>query len=331
MKDKTEWLALTTEDALEPELPICDPHHHVWEYPGSRYLLDELLEDLGGGHRIVSTVFVECLQKYREGGPEILRPVGETEFVDRLANENNSPVQIAQGIVGFADLTRGPEVAAVIEAHIEASNRLRGFRYTTAWDKSDKVHNAHTNPPEALLQDAQFREGLACVHKHGLVFDAWLYFHQIPELIELAQAFPDLCIILNHIGGPLGIGPYADKRAEVFKLWRSHIAELARCENVIVKLGGLTLTMMGFGWHKGEAPPGSVELAEAMAPYYHSCIDYFGADRCMFESNFPVDKASCSYTVLWNAFKRLSVKYSESERADLFHDTASRVYKLYSE
>lgn len=331
MKNRDEWLAKTIEEVIEPDLPICDPHHHVWEYPGSRYLLDELLMDLEGGHRIVSTVFVECLQKYRDGGPEILRPVGETEFVDKLASDNDSRIQVAKGIVAFADLTLGSAIEAVIEAQLETSNRVRGFRYASAWDKSEKVNNGHTNPPEALLKEAKFREGLACVCKHGLVFDAWLYFHQIPELVELAQTFPDLCIVLNHIGGPLGIGPYADKRKEVFDSWRANIAELARCENVMIKMGGLTLTMMGFGWHKRNIPPDSIELAEAMSPYYHSCIDLFGANRCMFESNFPVDKASCSYTVLWNAFKRLCQEYSELERAALFHDTASRVYKLFPE
>ena len=198
----------------------------------------------------------------------------------------------------------------------------------TAWDSSDLIRNAHTNPGEGLLNEKQFREGLSCVNNKGLSFDAWVYFHQIPELTALAQAFPDLCIILNHIGGPLGIGPYADKRQEVFELWRTNIIELSKCENVILKLGGLTLTMMGFAWHKMEEPPGSTELATAMAPYYHTCIENFGAERCMFESNFPVDKASCSYHILWNAFKRLTHNYSESERAVLFHDTATRVYKL---
>lgn len=328
MNDKAAWLAKTIEQALQPELPICDPHHHVWEYPGSRYLLDELLLDLNGGHNLVSTVFVECLQKYREVGPEMLRPVGETEFVDKIAKDNDSPVQIAKGIIGFADLMLGSAVIEVIEAHLEASDRVRGFRYTSAWDSSDKIHNAHTKPVEGLLNDRQFRDGLRCVANLELTFDAWVYFHQISELTELARAFPDLCIILNHVGGPLGIGPYADKREEVFNIWRSNIAELSKCENVIIKLGGLTLTMMGFGWHKREVPPGSMELAGVMAPYYHTCIDHFGADRCMFESNFPVDKASCSYTVLWNAFKHLSMNFSNSERAALFHDTATRVYRL---
>ena len=328
MTDKAAWLALTVEEALEPDLAVCDPHHHVWEYPGSRYLLEELLSDLGGGHNIVSTVFVECLQKYRSDGPESLRAVGETEFVDKLAGENVSQVQIAKAIVAFADLMLGDEVIPVIEAHLEASNRVRGFRYSSAWDVSDKIHNAHTKPSQGLLYDRQFRKGLHCLARLDLTFDAWVYFHQISELVDLAKAFPDLRIILNHIGGPLGIGPYAGKREEVFNTWRANIEQLAKCENVSVKLGGLTLTMMGFGWHKKNAPPGSFELAEAMSPYYHSCIEYFGADRCMFESNFPVDKASCSYTVLWNAFKRLSKDYSETERAALFHDTATRFYKL---
>jgi len=172
MKDKSEWLSKTVEAALEPELAICDPHHHVWEHPGSRYLLEELLLDLAGGHRIVSTVFVECLQKYKQDGAESLRPVGETEFIEKLASENSSSIQVAKGIVAFADLRLGSEVAPVIAAQLEASNRVRGLRYTSAWDKSEKIHNAHTKPPPALLEDVQFRQGLSCLQKYGLSFDA---------------------------------------------------------------------------------------------------------------------------------------------------------------
>jgi L-fuconolactonase len=324
-------LGLMVEEAIEPGLPICDPHHHLWDYPGSRYLIDELAADLGAGHRVTKTVFVECKQFYRREGPVEFRPVGETGFIDRIAGplETRSGVtDIAAGIVGFADLSLGHEVQAVIETHLEASSRFRGVRHASAWDESDRVHNAHTNPPRGLLGDKEFHAGLACLQKPGLSFDAWLYHPQIPELTNLARAFPDLTIVLNHMAGPLGIGPYAGHRKEVFGVWKGNMAELANCENVSVKLGGLTMSMSGFGWHKREAPAGSLELAEAMAPYYRSCIEQFGVQRCMFESNFPVDRASCSYTVLWNAFKRLTSGYSQAERSALFHDTAIRIYRL---
>jgi predicted TIM-barrel fold metal-dependent hydrolase len=331
MTDREEWLALTTEEAIEPELLICDSHHHIWDHPGSRYLVDEFASDLGGGHRVDKTVFVECQQFYRSEGPFELRPVGETEFVEGIAgpvNTRSGVTEVAAGIVGFADLSLGSAVQPVLEAHLEASGRFRGVRHASAWDASDRVHNAHTNPPQHLLQSPQFRAGLACLERRGLSFDAWLFHPQIPELVDLAQAYAGLTIVLNHMGGPLGIGPYAEDRDGVLVYWKANMAGLARCANVFIKLGGRCLTMAGFGWHKRKAPPGSAELAEAIGPYYRACIEYFGPERCMFESNFPVDRASCSYTVLWNAFKRVTEDYSASERAALFHDTASRVYRL---
>lgn len=331
MNDRSEWLGLTCEAAIEPDLRICDPHHHIWDYPNSRYLVGELAADMAGGHRVEKTVFVECRQFYRGQGPENLRPVGETEYVDRQAGPGGTDLRqtdIAAGIVGFADLSLGAAVRPVLEAHLEASDRFRGVRHATAWHESDRIHNAHTNPPPGLLADSGFREGLACLKQLGLSFDAWLYHPQIPELTDLARAMPGLSIILDHMAGPLGIGPYAGHRDEVFDAWSDNMSELARCPNVCVKLGGLTMTMSGFGWHKREKPPGSKELSVAMNPYYQSCIEQFGPDRCMFESNFPVDRASCSYTVLWNAFKRLSSNFSETERSALFHDSAARVYRL---
>lgn len=349
--DHNAWLARTREPALEPEMPVCDPHHHLWDYPDSRYLVEEFLSDIqgsgfpnggrrvatgsdqepGGGHRIVSTIFVECLQFYRPDGPAELRPVGETEFIDSVAGKylvQNRNTEVARAIVGFADLTLGDRVTAVLEAHVAASSRFRGIRHATAWDASDRVHNAHTKPIQGLMQTPQFRAGLACLDRMGLSFDAWLFHPQIPELTEMAQAFPDLTIVLDHMAGPLGIGPYSGIRDEVFQTWKRELATLARCENVNIKLGGRTMTMAGFGWHKLEVPPGSAELAEAVGPYYRTCIELFGAERCMFESNFPVDKASCSYTVLWNAFKRMSADYSPAERSALFNDTATRIYRL---
>ena len=331
MTDRDAWLAQTVEVALEPDLPICDPHHHLWDFQGSLYHIDEFLQDSSGGHLVKKTVFVECLQNYLADGPEELRPVGETHLIQTLAAQSDArgdQTRVAAGIVGFADLSLGQAVQPVLEAHMQASGRFRGIRHASAWDASERVHNAHTKPPAELLRSREFREGFACLGPLGLTFDAWLYFHQLPELTELANAFPGVTIVLDHVAGPLGIGPYGGRREEVFTEWRRGIAELAECNNVVVKLGGLAMTMMGFGWHKRDVPPGSIELAETMAPYFYACIERFGADRCMFESNFPVDKASTSYTVLWNAFKRLSQGYSESERAALFHDTASRVYQI---
>jgi L-fuconolactonase len=330
--DRERWLSQVTEDVLEPELPICDPHHHLWDHPAHRYLLDELLADTGSGHRVAATVFVECMSMHRASGPAALRPVGETEFVNGVAAMSASgrygATRVAAGIVGFADLTLGDRVGAVLDAHLAASARFRGIRHAAGWDASDEVRDSHTNPPRGLLGDARFRRGFAELAKRGLTFDAWLYHPQLPELTELAKAFPDTTIVLDHFGGPLGIGPYQGRRAEIFQSWKTALRALAGCPNVVAKLGGLVMALNGFGFHKRERPPGSAELAEATRDWHLHAIDCFGVDRCMFESNFPVDKVSCSYRVLWNSFKRIAAPFSAAEKAALFHDTAARVYRV---
>ncbi|MBM4199677.1 MAG: amidohydrolase [Gammaproteobacteria bacterium] len=331
MTDRESWLMRTPESAIDPELPICDPHHHLWDLPQSRYLIDELEGDITGGHRVLSTVFVECGQQYRAAGPPALRPVGETDFVERLVTANGprrSATRFAAGIVAFADLTLGAAVQATLEAHRAASTRFRGVRYAAAWDPSGQIRPVHTNPPQGLLADRRFREGFARLADLDLSFDVWLYHPQFPELADLARCFPETTIVLDHMGGPIGIGPYAGRRDEVFACWRSDIAGLSDCANVVVKLGGRAMTQSGFGWHKRPAPPGSQELAAATAPYFETCIEFFGARRCMFESNFPMDRVSCSYTVLWNAFKRVTQSCPDEDRRSLFHDTAERVYRL---
>jgi predicted TIM-barrel fold metal-dependent hydrolase len=330
---RKEWLDRTPEAPLEPALPICDPHHHFWDRPDDRYLLDDLLDDLRGGHNVVSTVFVECREMWRAAGPDALKPVGETEFVQGIAAMSASgrygPTAIAAGIVGFADLTLGDGVAAVLEAHLAASpTRFRGIRHPCTWDASPAVKVATPGIPRWLMADPKFRTGLARLQKSGLSFEAWLYHPQLPELPALARALPELPIVLNHVGGLLGVGPYAGRRAETFEEWKRSMREVAACRNVVVKLGGLGMVRCGFGWSERPAPPTSTELAEATAPYYLFCIEQFGPDRCMFESNFPVDKLSYSYTVAWNSFKRMTQGFSAAERAALFHDTAVRVYRL---
>jgi len=330
---QAEWLALTREDTLEPDLPICDPHHHLWDHPGNRYLLDDVLKDTGSGHRILKTVFVECNSMYRQAGPTSMKPIGETEFVQGIsamsASGGYGDTRIAAGIVSFADLTLGREVETVLRAHMAVSrNRFKGIRHASGWDASEAIRNSHTNPPEKLLLDEKFRQGFALLEELDLSFDAWFYHTQMDDFIDLARAFPRVTIILDHFGGPLGIDRFADKQDEVFKQWQEKIAKVATCQNVVVKLGGINMKLNGFGWHKLPMPPGSEQLAEATAKYYLHCIDLFGADRCMFESNFPVDRDSCSYNILWNSFKRMTADLAETDRAALFHDTAVRVYRL---
>jgi L-fuconolactonase len=330
---RPEWLKLTEEAPLDPGLPICDPHHHFWDRPGERYLVEELLQDVRSGHNIVSTVFVECREKWRQDGPQEMRPVGETEFVEGMVGPNGKygNTEVAAGIVGFADLSVGAAVAPVLEAHLAASpKRFRGIRHSCTWDASPAVKTATPGIPRWLMADGKFREGLTCLQKHGLSFEAWLYHPQLPEVPALAGAVPDLPIVLNHVGGLLGVGPYAGKRQGIFDGWKRAMREVAACPNVVVKLGGLGMIRCGFGWSERTTPPTSAELVEATAPYYLYCIEQFGPDRCMFESNFPVDKLSYGYTVAWNSFKRMTQGFSAGERAALFHDTATRVYRLAS-
>ena len=321
---------LTAEAALEPNLPICDPHHHLRERPNERYFLEEFIQDTSTGHNIVATVCVENRAQYRNLGPETMKPVGETEFFDsvgaRAAAHPKPATAVAAGIVGHADLSLGEAVSEVLEAHLLASpNRFRGIRHSTTWDESKSIRS---DARRGLLADSTFRRGFACLQRYDLSFDAWLYHPQLPELVELARAFPAVTIVLDHIGGPLGVGPYKGKRKEVFRVWSKGIADLSTCSNVTMKLGGFGSTRSGYDWHERAVQPGSAELANTMAPYFDFCIEKFGVHRCMFESNFPVDKASYSYVAIWNAFKRISQSFSAAERKALFHDTAMHVYRL---
>jgi predicted TIM-barrel fold metal-dependent hydrolase len=318
------------ETAIDPDLPICDSHHHLWERPPRDYLLGELLDDIQSGHNVVTTVAVECRYSYRQAGPDELRPVGETEFLDKVAYQVGAdPViktRVAAAIVAHTNLTLGDNAAAVLEAHRAASpGRFRGIRHSTIWDASGALRS---DAPPGLLGDSQFRRGFARLGKLNLSFDAWLYYPQLPELVDLARAFPQVTIILDHIGAPLGVGPYTGKRDEVFQVWSRGIAALASCPNVFVKLGGVGSLRSGYDWHERLVKPSSVELAAALRPYFEWCIEKLGADRCMFESNFPVEKLSTSYVNLWNSFKRITENYSAGERAALFHDTAARVYRI---
>lgn len=331
LTEREEWHNQTIEEPLDPSLPICDPHHHLWYRMENDYPVEAFLKDISGGHNIRKTVFVESgLMFNKEASPE-MQPVGETEFVRNLLRsrqKNEEDTEIVAGIVGFADLTLGAAVAPVLEAHIAAGRqRFRGIRHITAWDASPDVHSRRNTPP-SLLMDKNFREGFATLHRYNLSFDAWLYHPQLDELFDLAKTFPDTSIILDHVGGPLRIGPYESRYESEFQEWQRCIVELSRCDNVSLKLGGFGMRISGNNWDRADKPPGSAELAKAFEPYITWCIEYFGVERCMFESNFPVDRASYSYTVLWNAFKLLTKNYLEEERLALFYNTALKVYRL---
>ncbi|MBT6140242.1 MAG: amidohydrolase family protein [Rhodospirillaceae bacterium] len=328
-----DWLSQINEEILEPDLPIVDPHHHLWDMRGKRYLLDELMEDVNSGHNIVATVFLECAAMYRADGPEHMRPLGETEFVNGIAAMSASgrygKTKVCAGIVGFADLTMGAAVEDVLAAQVAAGNgRFRGTRYGAGWSESPLINDSHTNPSEHVYLEPTFREGFAKLAKFDLSFEAWLYHTHIGDVSSLADAFPDQRMVLNHFAGPMAIGPYAGKRDEIFVTWQKDIRELAKRPNVYAKLGGLGMVLNGYKFEDQPKPPGSELLADTWRPYFETAIEAFGPDRCMFESNFPVDKVTSSYAVYWNCFKRIASGASAEEKRALFHDTAARFYKL---
>jgi predicted TIM-barrel fold metal-dependent hydrolase len=326
------WLSLTEEAVVEPSLPIIDPHHHLWDRPNDRYLLEELVADTKQ-HNLRQTVFIECGSMYRASGPEEFKVVGETEFVQGLAAVSASgrygEMRLAAGIVGTADLRLGDRVQPVLEAQMAASpQRFRGIRHRAAWADRSVAPNQPADLPEHVLLDPTFRKGYAYLRQYDMTFEGWVYHTHIADLTDLARAFPDTTIIFNHLGGPIGIGSYAGRRDEVFKTWKSAVAELAKCPNVVAKVGGIQMIVNGFGWHERKQPPTSDELLKANGDWYRYTIEQFGPRRCMFESNFPVDRLSCSYTAIWNQFKKLTAKFSVDERTAMFHDTAMRVYRL---
>src|SRR6476660_5160318 len=330
---REDWLALRKEEIIDPARPIVDPHHHLWDRGGQRYLIEEMAEDIASGHNIIATVYVDCRSMYRAHGPEAFRPVGEVEFANGAAAMSASggygPAAICAGIVGHTNLLLGDAARGLLEAEIAAGQgRFRGIRHSSAWDADPNVAYMYASRPKGLLLDSTFRKGFACLAPLGLSFDAWLLQPQIGELTDLARAFPDTQLVLDHCGGPLGIGSYANRREEVFPVWRASIREIAKCPNVVVKLGGLAMCLLGYDFHLRPQPPSSQDAAAAWRPYIETCIEAFGPSRCMFESNFPPDKGQCSYQIIFNAFKRIAAPYSEGEKTALFSKTATEFYRL---
>ena len=327
---RPDWLALRQEAVLLPEQRIVDTHHHFWDEESAPYHADDLLADMRGGHRVVATVLVECKARYRADGPVELRPVGETEFaVAQAEHAARQGVEVCQGIVSWADLQRGERAEPVLQAHVEAGKgRFRGIRCRAAWSDNPALAGPADGPPEGMLLQPGLQAGVKLLGRMGLSLDLWLYHTQLADVVRLSRDCPETPMVLNHVGGPLGIGPFAGRRAEVFEDWRESIREIARSPNMQVKLGGLGMPRTGFPFASAEIPVSSETLADAWRPYVETCIEAFGAERCMFESNFPVDKGMCSYTVLWNAFKRIVSGASADERDALFQGTARRFYRI---
>ena len=340
------------EAIIEPDLPIIDPHHHLWDrrpvmhlipppvhgfdhisYRKGHYLLDQLLEDTGSGHNIVATVYLECRSMYRAGGPDEMKPVGETEFVNGVAAMAASGLYgktlACAGIVSTAELLLGAEVGRVLDAHAAAGGaRFKGIRRSTSYDADPDVLGPLNRNPAGVLMEPKFREGFAELGKRGLSFDAWMLEPQLPELIDLARQFPDTPIVLDHVGTPLGAGSYKGKLPERFGVWRENIRELAKSPNVHVKLGGLAMPFCNFPSMLSEPRASSEQLAKEWRPYIETCIEAFGPKRAMFESNFPVDEVSCDYPTLWNALKLIAKGATATEQHELLFGTANRFYRL---
>ena len=326
-----EWLALRSEEAVDPGQPIIDPHHHLWDPPGRRYLFDDLRADLDCGHDIRATVFIECRSMYRAAGPEEMRCVGEVEFIAGVAAQSDSgrygDRRICAGIVGHVDYALGDRFEAVLEAQQAASGgRLRGFRGRSSSHADPGID--HWRTPRDVLAAAPTRQAVAVIARHGLSLDLWTYQTQAADVADLCRAYPNLTVIIDHAGGPLACGAYRQQAPEMFAAWQAGIRALAQLPNTVIKLSGLGMRFSGLDFYDAPLPPSSDELAAAIRPWFETCIDAFGPERAMFASNFPADKGGYSYGVMWNAFKKLTASCSPAERDALFHGTARRIYAI---
>lgn len=325
-----EWLDQVEEPIYDPDRIIIDPHHHLWLDEGDVYVLEQLWADTGSGHRVLKTVFVECGAEYLTDGPEHLKPTGETEFVTKIAQKSRKgPGSEIAGIVAFADLTSGRLLDETLDRHAEiAGDLFCGIRHCAAHARYPETLSIPGRAPEGLMAYDQFREGVRVLGKRDLPFDSWHYHYQNREFLDLARAAPDTIMVLDHFGTPLDAGPFSNNREAMFAQWRKDIAAIAGCQNVVAKLGGLAMPDNGFGWDRAATPARSDEIVEAHRAFYMHTIDCFGPERCMMESNFPVDKSSVSYAVLFNALKKMVASFSESEKDAMFSGTATRIYGL---
>ncbi len=323
-----EWLDAVVEDVVDPEAPIIDPHHHLWPAGGSLpYGLADLEADLGSGHRIVDTVFVECGAAYDRSAGDVLAPVGETVFVTGEAERCGR--QVMGGIVAHADLRDATNLDAVLDAHETAGHgRFRGIRHAGSHALHPDVLTIPGGAPVGLYADPAFRAGVARLGERGLTYDTWHYHYQNRDFLDLARSVPSTTMVLDHFGTPLGVGPYESQREQIFEQWKADIADIAACDNVVAKIGGLAMPDNGFGWHTAERPPTSDEFIEAQGRYYLHTIEQFGPERCMFESNFPVDRFSLSYRTFWNAAKKLVAGFGADERDAMLRGTAARTYRI---
>ncbi len=342
MGARSEWWDRGREEIIEPDWEVVDAHCHLWEardFPDpegssplrtSRYLLDELLRDTSSGHKVAQCVYIECGSGYYAAGPEHLRPVGETEFAARFAERTAScegDTRIA-AIVAHADL-RDPDLDAALDAHeMRGGGRFRGIRQSGARLDDSSARLLLGAAPPGLYADPDFCRGVARLGERGLTFDAFQFHFQLEELAALARAVPETTIIVDHLGAPVGFSHAPAARDPVFAAWAKGVELLAPLPNVVMKLGGLASIVTGYDGYKRDRPPASQDFVDDRGAYFHHAIRCFGPDRCMFESNFPVDSVSISYGILWNAYKTIATDYDAPARRALLAETARRVYRL---
>ncbi|WP_233852951.1 amidohydrolase family protein [Paraburkholderia sp. HD33-4] len=320
-------------------LPVIDAHHHLYDRPGKRYLLEDMLEDIRCGHNVRGSVFVQARAMQRAEGPEEMKPVGETEFVNGMAAMSASGIygesRLCAGIVGYADLRLGQAIRPVLEAHIQAGGgtsltggRFCGIRQPATWDSDPSLFNSSYPTAPDMFESPAVGAAMGELAELGLTFDAWVLFTQIPHVTALARSFPQLRIVLDHCGGIALSGQYQGRNEEVFARWSDAIRELAKSPNVTVKLSGLGMRLSAFGFDSRDVAPSSAELASAWRPWVETCLETFGSSRCMYGSNFPVDKGSYGYGIGLNALKLLCEGATPSEKEDVFWRTAMRFYNL---
>jgi predicted TIM-barrel fold metal-dependent hydrolase len=325
---RADWLAQVREGIIDPTREIVDPHHHLWVHGDAVYELEALAADTGSGHNIVQTIYIECRSYYDPDAPAHLQAVGETRHVAALATGAGPGRARISGIVAFADL-RDSRLESVLDAHISAGcGLLCGIRQSGAHDSEPDLLMIPGRGAAGLYADPDFRRGLAILGRRGLPYDTWHYHHQAGAFLALARAVPQTTLVLDHLGTPLGVGRFAGKRDEIFVAWKRDMARLAECPNVVVKLGGMLMPDNGWGWEGRARPPTSDEIVATLGAWYHHMIEQFGPERCMFESNFPVDRISIGYHVLWNAFKKIASRYDAAAQQAMFCGTARRIYRL---
>lgn len=333
---RKEWLALHHEEPLQPELPIIDAHHHLWDRQTGRYLTHEFSEDIqNSGHRVLSSVYVQCRSMLRSQGPESLKPLGEIEFASGVAamfaSGHYGNTLGCEAIVGGLSLLAGDAMQPALEIMKELSGgRLSGMRNPLSWHSDPRVTSSPVTPPAGLADSSAFRQGAACLARNELSLDVWVYHTQLEDIIRLSRAIPALRIVIDHCGGPVGVGPYAGMEKEVFHHWYRSMKRLAELPNVSIKISGFGMEVRGYKYAQDDCPPDSITLANAWQPWFETILSLFGPTRCMFASNFPVDKGMYSYGVFWNACKRLAHQASNDEQAHLFWRTAATCYRIKS-